>query len=65
MSNVIRTQRKNALRLALIAGWFRDIAIARGGTGHQRKPLTEKARNKRKARANMAKESRKQNRRVA
>jgi hypothetical protein len=57
-------EQKKALKQATITGYFRDLAIARGGTGHQRKPLSAKEWNKRKKRDNVAKQSRKMNRKT-
>jgi hypothetical protein len=59
MSNAIK---RTALRIALVSGLVRDIAIARGGTGHLRKPLSANESNHAKARRQMAKSSRKGNR---
>jgi hypothetical protein len=50
------------LRQALIRGKLLELVEARGGTGELRKPLTQKAYDKRKKRAKMAKYSRKGNR---
>jgi hypothetical protein len=50
------------LRQALIRGKLLELVEARGGTGELRKPLTQKAYDKRQKRAKMAKTSRKQNR---
>jgi hypothetical protein len=50
------------LRNALIRGKLLELVEARGGTGEKRKPLTQKAYNKRQKRAKMAKASRKGNR---
>jgi tmRNA-binding protein len=53
-------QRK-ALYLAYQAGLFREIAIAKGAKGFDRKPLTANERSKRNMRRKMAKMSRKAN----
>lgn len=55
-------EQKKAFFLAQQAGAIRDIAISRGGTGDLRKQLSDKEVAKRKARRQMAKLSRKQNR---
>jgi hypothetical protein len=53
---------RSALRIAVISGLFRDIAIARGGTGHLRKPLSYTEYQRRKKRNKAAKMARKGNR---
>lgn len=47
---------------ARMAGFFRDMAISKGGTGELRRELTPKERAKRKKRKEMAKASKRRNR---
>lgn len=55
-------EKAKAFRTAVISGTLRDLAIARGGTGDLRRPLTAKERDKRKARNKQARLSRRLNR---
>lgn len=55
-------QQAHDLRQALVRGKLLELVELRGGTGEKRKPLAQKAYDKRKKRAKMAKQSRKQNR---
>lgn len=61
------TDKRTATQIAnfekdLLLGSYMDMAIAKGGTGHLRKPLSEKEYMKRKNLKHMQKQSRKANR---
>lgn len=55
-------EKKESFVKAIKLGALRDLAIAYGGTGELRKPLSEKEKVKRKKRWKQAKESRRKNR---
>lgn len=55
-------EQKKAFFIAQQSGAIRDIALAKGGTGEQRKPLSAKEKSRRRKRRKMVKLSRKANR---
>lgn len=58
-------EKQSELLRSLEAGALRDLAIAKGGTGHLRKELTADEKARRKAKRKQARMSRKQNRKGA
>lgn len=56
------TAQQEAFKSALVAGYYRDLAIYSGGTGHLRKELSSKEYSRRKKRRQLVKASRKANR---
>jgi hypothetical protein len=60
-----KIEQRAAFFRALQAAVLTQMAEARGGTGHKRKPLSAKEQAKRKAKRKQARMSRKQNRKGA
>jgi hypothetical protein len=58
-------EKQQALGKAFERGFFVDLASRKGGTGEYRRPLTAKERARKKKRRQMAKASRKRNRRAS
>lgn len=58
----VREEQVKNFNNALVSGALRDLAIAKGGTGHLRKELSLQEQTKKKAKRKQAKMSRKANR---